>query len=96
MVWAVAASTALALQGVAVQPRDIDIQTDEVGAYEIERLFSANSVRPVRHSSAERVQSHYGSLAIEGIEVEIMGTLQTREPGGAWSAPVDVGRIAFG
>jgi hypothetical protein len=89
--WAVAASAALALQGVAgVQPRDIDIQTDANGAYEIERQFAESSSRKVRHSAAERVQSHYGSLEIDGVEVEIMGDLQTREPDGDWSAPVDV------
>jgi hypothetical protein len=88
--WAVAGSVGLALQGVEVQPRDLDIQTDAQGAYEIERLFAEHSIRKVRHSAAERVQSHYGALNIGGVEVEIMGDLQTREVGGAWSAPEDV------
>jgi hypothetical protein len=88
--WAIAGSVGLALQGVEVQPRDLDIQTDAQGAYEIERLFAEHILRKVRHSAAERVQSHYGALEIGGVEVEIMGDLQTREMGGAWSGPEDV------
>lgn len=88
--WAITGSVGLALQGVEVEPRDLDIQTDEQGAYEIERLFAEHSVRKVRHSAAVRVQSHYGALEIGGVEVEIMGDLQTREMGGAWSAPEPV------
>ena len=38
--WVVTGSLGFALQGVPVQPHDIDIQTDKAGAYEIERLFS--------------------------------------------------------
>ena len=37
--WVVTGSLGFALQGVPVQPNDIDIQTDKVGAYEIERRF---------------------------------------------------------
>ena len=38
--WAVTGSLGFALQGVPVEPNDIDIQTDEKGAYKIERHFS--------------------------------------------------------
>lgn len=37
--WAVTGSLGFALQGVPVEPNDIDIQTDKRGAYEIERHF---------------------------------------------------------
>ena len=46
--WVVTGSFGFALQGVPVQPNDIDIQTDKVGAYEIESLFSDAVIRKVK------------------------------------------------
>ena len=87
MNWAVTGSLSFALQGVPVDPHDIDIQTDEAGAYEIERRFSACVVRKVAFSAAERIRSHFGALEIDGIKVEIMGEVQKRLEDGSsqWS-----------
>jgi len=41
--WAITGSLDFALQGVPVEPNDIDIQTDKRGAYEIEHHFSPSS-----------------------------------------------------
>ncbi|MEW5933231.1 MAG: hypothetical protein AB1816_06580 [Bacillota bacterium] len=88
--WALTGSMAFALQGVPVGPHDIDIQTDEAGAYAIQSLFRDRVQRPVRFSEAANVRSHFGALTLDGIEVEIMGALQKRLPSGHWEPPVDV------
>lgn len=82
--WAVTGSLGLALQGLPLEPRDIDIQTDEAGAYKIERLFPESVTEKVRFSSAERVRSHFGALLIDGIKVEIISTRSASACRSAW------------
>lgn len=88
--WAVTGSVGFALQGVPVEPNDIDIQTDKRGAYEIERHFSEFVTKRVTFSSTERIRSHFGELMIDRIKVEIMGDIQKRLEDGSWENPVDL------
>jgi len=89
--WVVTGSLGFALQGVPIEPHDIDIQTDREGAYEIERLFSEFVVEPVRFKESERIRSHFGMLIIEGVKVEIMGDIQ-KKVNEKWEPPVDINR----
>lgn len=90
--WVVTGSTGFALQGLPVEPNDIDVQTDEKGAYEIEKLFSECVAKKVSFSLAEKIRSHFGALQIDGIKVEIMGDIQKRNDDGSWDDPVDLNR----
>ncbi len=88
--WVVTGSLSFALQGLPVEPHDVDIQTDKQGAYEIERRFSSQVSRKVTFSSTERMRSHFGALLIDGIVVEIMGDIQKRLEDGIWETPIDL------
>jgi len=88
--WVITGSLGFALQGMAIDVRDVDLQTDADGAYEIERRLSRYSVRRVAFSGTDRIRSHFGALEIDGIQVEIMGALQKFLPEGRWEEPVDV------
>ncbi len=90
--WVVTGSLGFALQKVPVSPHDIDLQTDEAGAYEIERLFSEDVTRQVAFSSAENIRSHFGALMIDGIKVEIMGDISKQLEDGTWEEPVALER----
>lgn len=90
--WVVTGSLGFALQGVPIQPNDIDIQTDKAGAYAVESLFSDVVTRSVKFSATERIQSHFGALQIDGIQVEIMGDIQKRGADGVWEEIVDPAR----
>ena len=90
--WAVTGSLGFALQGVPVEPNDIDIQTDKEGAYKIKRHFSEFMTKRVAFSSTGRIRSHFGELMIDGIKVEIMGYIQKRLEDGSWENPVDLER----
>ena len=90
--WVVTGSLGFALQGVPVQPNDIDIQTDKAGAYAIESLFSDVVTRRVKFSATERIKSHFGALQIDDIQVEIMGDIQKRGADGVWEEIVDPAR----
>ena len=87
--WVVTGSLGFVLQGVPVQPNDIDLQTDKVGAYAIENLFSDLVIRKVKFSATERIKSHFGALQIDGIEVEIMGDIQKKGADGVWEEIVN-------
>ncbi|MFP4201340.1 MAG: nucleotidyltransferase domain-containing protein [Candidatus Acetothermia bacterium] len=89
--WVVTGSASFALQGVPVTPNDVDIQTDESGAYEIEELFSDRVIKEVEFSSTERIKSHFGALMIHGILVELMGAVQ-KYYDGEWEPPIDIDR----
>lgn len=88
--WALTGSTSFALQGVPVEPTDVDVQTTEDGAYAIADAFPDRVVEPVTFSETDAIRSHFGVLDVDGIEVEVMGALQKRRPDGTWEPPVDV------
>ncbi len=90
MNWVVTGSLNFALQGLPLEPHDIDIQADKEGAYEIERRFSSLVSRSVTFSATERIRSHFGALLIEGIVVEVMGDLQKRLEDGTWETPLEL------
>jgi len=88
--WAFTGSLGMVLQGMDVEIHDIDIQTDQHGAYEIENIFSEYVVNAVHFSASERIRSHFGSLEIDGIKVEIMGDIQKLLDSQVWEEPVKV------
>jgi hypothetical protein len=88
--WAVTGSLGMVLQGMDLPVHDIDIQTDEDGAYEIERRLAKFVLKPVLYKASERMRSRFGTLRIDGIQVEIMGGIQKRFPSGEWEQPVQV------
>jgi hypothetical protein len=76
--WAVTGSTNLALRGFPVEPGDIDIMTDESGVYDIEARFEDSVKHTVEPSKSveKRIASHFGALAICGVRVELMGSVE--------------------
>jgi hypothetical protein len=90
VLWVVTGSLRFALQGLPLEPHDIDLQTDAEGAYEIARRFSSQVSRNVTFSSTESIRSHFGALLIEGLVVEIMGDIQKRLEDGTWEPPVNL------
>lgn len=90
--WVITGSLGMAFQGMDVEVHDIDVQTDRVGAYEIERCLSGHVVSKVCFTSSERIRSHFGVFKIDGIRIEVMGDIQKRLSDGCWEEPVDVQR----
>ncbi|MBE3142878.1 MAG: HAD-IA family hydrolase [Planctomycetes bacterium] len=84
ILWAVTGSLGMQLQGLLLEVHDIDIQTDQAGAYQVESLFSEYMVEKVAFSSAKNIRSHFGTLKIGGVKVEIMGNIEKCLPDGTW------------
>ncbi len=88
--WVITGSLGMALQGMPLEVHDIDLQTDEVGARHMERLFLDHVTRPVKMVEHERIRSLLGALLLDGVQVEIIGDIQKRLPDGTWEPPVRV------
>jgi hypothetical protein len=88
--WALTGSTSFALQGVSLEPDDIDVQTTEEGAYVFDELFADCRVEAVSLSSSETIRSHFGRFEVGGVPVEVMGALQKRGSDGAWESPTSI------
>jgi hypothetical protein len=71
------------LQGVPVDIHDVDVQTDEPGAYRIKQVFRDEVVQPVGLSSSAGERSHFGKLVVSGVCVEVKGPLRKRLPDGS-------------
>ncbi|MCA9986602.1 MAG: hypothetical protein KDE59_19975 [Anaerolineales bacterium] len=90
ILWALTGSASFALQGMKLPIKDIDLQTDAVGACKIEAVLAEFVERPVSYSSTGRIRSHYGGLHLNGIQVEIIGDVEHLQANGSWSTPPDI------
>ncbi len=82
--WVLVGSTASYLNGVEVEPKDIDIIVEADKVYEVDETLASSfrALRRVMYSSSKTYSSHYGVFEILGIKVEIMADLKIcGEPG---------------
>jgi S-adenosylmethionine-dependent methyltransferase len=80
----VVGGAALALHGVDVQVKDIDIETNVEDAYRFGALFADNVELPVTLAASDAYRSHFGRFRVAGVSVEVMGDLERRE-GDDWT-----------
>ena len=76
--WVLVGSVSLALQGVKVEPGDIDILTDRDGAYGIADLLKKHETKPVKFSLGKWSRSFFGEFEIRGVKIEVMSDLEER------------------
>lgn len=81
--WVLVGSTSLALQGVKIKPKDIDILTEKEGAFRVNKLFKNYEVKPVEFGRLkigrrELFESYLGKFKIKGVKVEIMRNLKEK------------------
>ncbi|MDP2908483.1 MAG: hypothetical protein Q8N77_01625 [Nanoarchaeota archaeon] len=76
--WCLIGSTNLALQGIEIEPNDIDIMADKQGAYEIGELLGEYETRPVQYKEAGTFAGYKGKFKINNIEIEVIGELKIK------------------
>ena len=86
--YTVVGGTSLALHGLPLPVKDLDIETDPAGAYRFAELFAAHIVEPVTLKESRSYRSHFGRFDFDGVQVEVMGRLERRE-GAGW-VPTEV------
>ncbi len=75
----VVGGAALALHGLPLQVKDIDIETDAAAAYHFGEIFADQVVEPVALRESTRYRSHFGRFDFAGLAVEVIGDLHRRE-----------------
>ncbi|MFH1774728.1 MAG: hypothetical protein ABH874_07215 [Methanobacteriota archaeon] len=83
--WVLVGSTSLALQGVKIKPKDIDILTNREGAYEVNKLLKEYEIKPIKFGKSNVFQSYLGEFRVNKIKVEVMGNLKEKI-GGKWES----------
>lgn len=81
--YVVVGGASLALHGLPLKVKDIDIELETDGAYRFTELFAEHAIEPVRWRESEVYRSHFGRFDFDGILVEVMAALERRE-GAGW------------
>ncbi|MEM1203586.1 MAG: hypothetical protein AAGN66_10195 [Acidobacteriota bacterium] len=92
--WAVTGTSSLRLQGVALEPDDLDILTTRRDIYPLGKLFEDCVERPFSFCSAGTLRSHFGVLRIHGLRVEVMAEPEDLRSG-RWRRGVQRGWEGF-
>jgi len=90
MDWVLVGSLDLALQGVDVEPRDIDILTDENGAFLINDILKEYETQRVEYSESDKFASYFGKFRIDNVKIDVMGDLRLKDRKGNWSKPMSM------
>ena len=77
--WALVGSLNLALQGVDVEPEDIDIVTDREGVLEIGELLRDFVVEEIRYKEGKKMAACFGKLNVNGVLIDIIEDPRMRE-----------------
>jgi S-adenosylmethionine-dependent methyltransferase len=86
--YAVVGGTSLALHGLPLRVKDIDIETDAEGAQRAAALLADHAAEPLAWRESRIYRSYFGTFDFDGVLVEVMGRLERRE-GDAW-VPTEV------
>lgn len=82
LAYAVVGGTAVALHGVPLPVKDLDLMMSAGDAYRFQALFADRVVEPVALRESERYRSHLGRFDFDGLIVEVMSDLHWREATG--------------
>ena len=85
--YCIVGSTSLFLEGVPVEPSDIDILTTKDSAFKIDKLLNPYRLVECKLRESEVFRSYFGKYKIDSIDVEVMGELQYRK-NDRWSMPL--------
>lgn len=89
VIWGITGSMSLMLQGVAIEPLDIDILTNTDGAISIENCLQQYVIKPVSHIQSQTIRSYYGVLQIGGISFDLIGDIENLIGGVGWDPHTD-------
>ncbi|MCR5102297.1 MAG: hypothetical protein K6B41_13145 [Butyrivibrio sp.] len=90
--WGLTGSTSFAIQGMDVEPHDMDIQADESTAYLLDELLADYVIQPVKFYGNKTIRSHFGKFIVDGMEVEVMGDIQKKN-NGEWEDIIPLVRL---
>ncbi len=88
--WKLGGSVALALQGLEISPRDVDLFLPSGDAARLTAETLGEFVESLPHwRASEPFASYYGHCRIEGVEIDLIGELVIETPQGSVQLGVD-------
>jgi S-adenosylmethionine-dependent methyltransferase len=85
----VTGSANLALHGVPVAVKDVDLEMSAKDAQRFQKRYAGEAKLPLTLREDEQYRSYFGRYEIEGVIVEVMGDLQRRERG-SWKPTANI------
>ncbi len=84
--WMVVGTASLVLQGIDIEPADIDIFTTKEGAFKIYDCLKEYGIQEIKHSAGPQgiLLSWFGKLKINNVPVEINGDPENKSISGSW------------
>jgi hypothetical protein len=76
--WCLGASGALALHGLSLTPRDVDLFTTPEGVDQVAAALAAYVIEPPRWWDSDLGRSRFAALEVHGVTVEVIGDLRLR------------------
>ncbi len=76
--WVLVGSLSLYLQGVDIEPEDIDILTTKEGALKLNTIWDKFKIKSVSFGETSSFRSYYGRFKINDVYVEVMGELEQK------------------
>jgi hypothetical protein len=76
--WLVVGTASLALQGVDIQPHDIDIISTKEDTFKIGEILKEFEIQPVKFGRTHLFESYMGVYEIDGLKVEVMGDFKEK------------------
>ncbi len=89
--WAVSGSAALALHGLPVTCRDLDILTSAYDAERVAASVPGLELEPLALRVRAGLRARIARFRVAGVEVEILGDVEDELPGGGWTGPPRLG-----
>lgn len=71
--YTVVGGASIALHGVSTPVNDIDIETNRLGAYRFQDIYSSYATQRIGLRQSESYRSYFGGYIIDGVKVEVMG-----------------------
>lgn len=88
--WAVTGSMSLFLQGVAVDPADVDLQTTDDGVPDLVQALTGEVELAPTQAENPPYRSMFAVVRVDGVAVDVMGDLSLQTVDGGWVPAPDV------
>jgi len=86
--WAITGSFGQALQGIDIEPADIDIISTQNGVWEIQSIFREFIKQEVHYSKVKSLRSYFGVMEINSCRVEFFGEIENLLSNNSWESHI--------
>ena len=87
--YAIRGTASLVMQGIEMNVVDVDVLCDKTTALYCNEAFKKYLVSEIEYSESDKFKSYFGYFDFEGIQIEVMGEWQIKNPKGSWGVAFD-------